>query len=540
MNEYLVFLLKSALRKNKLKVDEDELRFQLLSHPSYPSLHSVMGVLSHFSVEGLALELRVDEDTLMQLPEVFMAFIEHEGSKVFALITRNENSYELILDQYQEKQVSALDFLKIWTGITIVFENSGNKSQPPTPKSKQWYWFLIGASIVTLFLLFEPDLITSVSFALSIVGILISSLIIRHEMGFRSTIVDKACSSTSEITNCNKVLNSKLATLWFGVKLSDLTAVYFIGLSLSLLLSVFGQVGNTDLMAVVVIVPLPFTFYSIYYQSKVVGKWCTLCIGIIITIWLQVSLILLENGIPTKIPVDAYSMLIVGASFLLAASGGALIISKLKTEQEFRDLKIEYYSFKRNYNVFKKVAANSDLIDKQTSWDGEIVLGNKEAQFEILLITNPLCGHCMEAHRIVKQVLDKYSSQLNIRIRFNVNIKRKGNPENEISARLLEILETQSQVRCLDALHDIYSGLQAEEWLLKWGAPSSERYNGLLELQRNWCLQNNFNFTPEIVLNGTPFPSEYQRADLLYFIDELLEDQELNSYEEAKLQEMPI
>ena len=42
------------LRKNGIQFDKDEFLFQIQSHPSYPSLHSITGVLEHFNIDNIA------------------------------------------------------------------------------------------------------------------------------------------------------------------------------------------------------------------------------------------------------------------------------------------------------------------------------------------------------------------------------------------------------------------------------------------------------------------------------------------------------
>jgi hypothetical protein len=46
-----------------------------------------------------------------------------------------------------------------------------------------------------------------------------------------------------------------------------------------------------------------------------------------------------------------------------------------------------------------------------------------------------------------------------------------------------------------------------------------------LKKEREWCEMNNINFTPEILINGKSFPKEYDRADLQYFINDLIDEE---------------
>jgi hypothetical protein len=50
----------------------------------------------------------------------------------------------------------------------------------------------------------------------------------------------------------------------------------------------------------------------------------------------------------------------------------------------------------------------------------------------------------------------------------------------------------------------------------------------ILETQYNWNFQNKLIFTPAIIINDFHFPKEYNRSDLIYFIEELADDEGFN------------
>ena len=73
-------------------------------------------------------------------------------------------------------------------------------------------------------------------------------------------------------------------------------------------------------------------------------------------------------------------------------------------------------------------------------------------------------------------------------------------------------------------MHDIYGEMNTTTWLTTWGLSTQEElYINTLERQYNWYVENGINFTPEILIDGYSFPSEYEREDLTYFIEELSE-----------------
>jgi hypothetical protein len=72
---------------------------------------------------------------------------------------------------------------------------------------------------------------------------------------------------------------------------------------------------------------------------------------------------------------------------------------------------------------------------------------------------------------------------------------------------------------------DIYNEQKPNSWFKKWGECNKKEISILeLEKQSSWCLKNAINFTPEILINGHSFPKEYDRTDLVYFIEDLYEN----------------
>ena len=150
----------------------------------------------------------------------------------------------------------------------------------------------------------------------------------------------------------------------------------------------------------------------------------------------------------------------------------------------------------------------------------EITFGNKNALLEIVVVTNPFCGHCKEAHGIVEDILKKHSDKVKIIIRFNIRIEDLA--QLQVTSKLTQLFHQQNPKTCLDAMHDIYNGMDINSWKNKWGnSESSDIYLNTLNIQKEWCISNGINFTPALLINGKLFPKAYDRADLIYFIEEL-------------------
>lgn len=526
MNKGYSFLIQLLLKKNKIIVDNDELEFQMLSHPSYPSLHSITGVLNHFKVENLALDIPKNIETLAQLPESFLAHIENDEGEQLTLVVKTGLTFQLIYNKKKTISLSANQFLEIFTGIIVAIEKDENiiTSKKGNFKFTNVLPYFTVSLYIGLFFWFQPSSFASIHFLLSLVGVAISVLIIQNDFGIDSKFMDRICSEESKITNCNAVLKSKGAILFNGIKLSDASFTYFTGLSIAWLLI---SIARTSYNPIVLIsfMPIPVAVYSVYYQYAIAKRWCTLCLGITSILLLQVVSLAFFNVSMTTFSLQIISSVLLIFSFFITSAIWAFISFRLKIEKDFKALKIKNTKFKRNFNLFNTLLEKSNPLNIGISNTSEIIFGNKKAPLHITVITNPFCGHCKVVHTLVEDILKTHSRKVQICIRFNVNTVDEQNVQLKITSRILEIYHETGVQESLKALHDIYGGQSPNDWFGVWkNCNDRQKYVDVLQKENEWCVENNINFTPEILINGRSFPKEYDRSDLLYFIEELNEN----------------
>ncbi|NVO08698.1 MAG: hypothetical protein HXX16_01925 [Bacteroidales bacterium] len=524
MKEPIVALLKILLHKNSIRVNEEELQFQLLSHPSYPSLHSITGVLDHFSIKNYALEIPKTVETLNLLPNSFLAVIKTENYNGFVLVCKHNLGFHLYFDGTKKEILSTDNFLDVWTGIIVIIEND---QQEVVPEPKKAYFpksalYIITLIIFVVFCLYRTNLFQTIHFILTLAGAAICVLILQHELGLHSKVLDKFCSETSKKTSCNAVLNSKGATLFGTFKFSDVGIIYFVSLLLSWALLIFSKSSYNSIVLITVLA-IPFTFFSIYYQYKVVKKWCLLCLSVVSVLWLQAAALYFIDFKIDSFQLNFSSTLFTALSFLATLSIWQFISPKLKKEQELHSLKVEHYKFKRNFNIFKSLTFRTEIVPTDIYDINEIVFGESPL-LKIVIITNPLCGFCKEAHELVENLLKRKDKNVQITIRFNVK-DDYNSVDTRIALKLIEIYNKDGEQLCLESMHEIYGKISAQDWFYKWGEPKEQKYIETLTKEKTWCEQNGINFTPEILVNGRSFPKEYNRTDLLYFIDDIIEEE---------------
>ncbi|TJY37697.1 vitamin K epoxide reductase family protein [Pontimicrobium aquaticum] len=537
MKDSLSYLVNQLLINNNISLDKKELAFQIQSHPSYPSLHAVTGVLDHFNVDNLALDVPDTEDTLKQLPKVFLAQILHKNqSKEFAIVNNKGPYYQITTSKSKKQKLSASEFLDMFTGVMVAVEKTDLVEEKNNSAKVIKNSLIIVSSLIVLSLFFsaKPSLIYILIFISSILGLFISVALKKQEQGIQNIIGNAFCSGESEKKDCNAVLTSKGANIFNLYKLSDLCLIFFSGLSLSMLFTSTLNISASFTFALILL-SVPITLYSIYYQAVILKKWCLLCMSVVAILWIQSALIVFNVDTITSASWSISVVLVNSLGFLLALTLWHLLANNLDEFQGLKKVKIDLFKFKRNFNIFNSLLQSSKTIDTTIYNASEIVFGNADSSLNIVIVTSPFCGHCKPVHSVIEDILKKHSDRVAISIRFNANTDYPENNLVKIASRLIEIYNTNGEAVCLRAMHSIYQGQQTDAWLDEFGNCNNiALFFEELKKEQEWCTNNNLNFTPVILINGKTYPKEYDRADLIYFIEALYEENTIST-EELKL-----
>ncbi len=524
LKDTLINLVENLLKKSKIPFDKEELKFQLQSHPSYPSLHAITGVLDHFRIENIAAEIPNNQETLQQLPETFIAQIKNDKGKELVTIHKAKNtaSYTVFNESKKTEKITVKEFLKQFTGIVVAVEkNEANKPLESTNNNAKKYILI---ALLFLFITFLINngvvILEQLYFLLAIAGIGVSYTIFKQELGEHTLLGDAFCSGNSEKRDCDNVLSSKGAQLFKNYKLSDLSMIYFIGLVVSFVLQI-----NFYVFAVISSFALPITIYSIYYQYKIAKSWCLLCLTIVGILWTQGLIALIDFEFSVYEIASLRELLIISIGFISAYLIWGIVKPLISGNNELKKEKITLTKFKRNFEIFNNLLQKSTPYNTIIDTEDEIVFGNVNSNLELTIITNPFCGHCKAVHEHVDSILELYADKVKINIRFNINQADKNSDLFKITYRLLELFNQNGQGECLLAMNDIYGGTDPADWLKKWGESlNKEVYETILQKSKDWCINNGINFTPEILINGRSYPREYDRNDLIHFIEDLHEN----------------
>ncbi len=524
MKNALSLIVQKLLSSNGIVYDKKELDFQIQSHPSYPSLHAITGVLDHFNIENIAAEVPTDVQTLQQLPDSFIAQISTDTGNDLVTVKKDtkKSTYTIISGDDSSKKLTEGGFLTQFTGIIVAVEKTDDITTSKENKGLKNIVLFGLISVIIIYMLINKgnSLINFAYSFLALLGVFTSYSILQQELGESTAIGNAFCSGTNEKKDCDAVLNSKGAEIIKNHKLSDLSIIYFS----SVLLASF-LLSNLNPLYIISFVALPVTLYSIYYQYKVVKSWCLLCLTIVGVLWLQAGLFFVEGQFTTIVAeLNLTDIILTVASFISVYTIWNFVKPMVKELRLLQKEKINFVKFKRNFNLFNSLLTKSPKLDTAITATNELIFGNKNASLEIITVTNPFCGHCKGVHEIVHDILNKYNDAVKIIIRFNVGTDDEENPGVKVATTLLELYNTGKIEDCKVALDDIYRDTNYDKWAAKWiNKAHTTNPIEVLKAEKDWCTTNGINFTPEILINGKSFPKEYDRSDLIFFIEDLEE-----------------
>lgn len=525
MENSTILLLEKFIKEYNYSVNLEELQFQLLSHPAYPSVNSITGVLSHFNIDNSALKVPVEKEILNKLPKIFFS------------ITKNSEYILVEIDQLTVRQnfnstsisMTPQEFIDNWSGIIIVIENNEiqqNSQKLKLPSFLGIAFSLTAICLVVFFALKVSSLSPLIHFTLSIIGIFISSMIVRQEIGYTNKILDSFCR-INKSSSCDAVINSKSAYVTKDIKLSDLSVLYFGILSLFWLISSLLVEVNYTVLILSSILSMPVTLYSIYYQSAVIKKWCPLCVLIVIVLWLQFLSFLIIDIPKANLNLYFEDILLFLFCVLLSASVWSFLKLFLQQKVAFRSNLIAYTKLIKNYKIFHKLLVEGQLVETDIPeiTSREIKLGNTKAPIELTLVSHPLCSYCRDAHFELESILKNNLEDICLIIRFSVGADNTEDIMYRVVSRVHELFHSIPIESLWLALDEIYSvDVDFTKWLIKWGSPEESQFLEVFEKQKEWSQNNEINFTPALFVNGSKYPNEYDFKHLSFFIEDLKED----------------
>ncbi|MDY3345656.1 vitamin K epoxide reductase family protein [Riemerella anatipestifer] len=496
---------------NVLNLDKTEFLFQFQSHPNYPSALAFSDTLNFMGVKNEAYEL--EKEYWEELPKEFITLY----NKQFVLVHRNDDKAIIYADN--KNIVPFSELVEKSENIVFLIENH-IESEKETSKNIGFQKLVFGVlgAILLVNSLIQWNIWAFIYQVLSLVALYFFLEIFKDKFGNQSPVLqsfcDRSIGESQQKTTCEDIFKSKELQL-FGLTFSDFGLIYFLGLAVLPLL-----IKNTSTILILVSgLALLSIVYSLYYQisKKNFCKVCFLIIGILVVQFL----IAYFQFSSTYTVSECIITLFIFVVFLFGLYHLNHLISE---KEEYKRQNIKNLRFKRSYGIFKRELILEDKVNFEDKKNG-FFFGNENARIHISMISNPFCGFCKDTHIFLEDLIKKYPEQVSVQIRFNFFDAEK---EYRDLISVFDELYRLSPQKMLNAIRLWYETKELEILKKKLGIESQDNQNLNIYYQiGNENLQNHLNFTPIILINGYKYPQSYDREDILYFIEELLEDEDL-------------
>ena len=524
------------LRELNVPVTTATLTRELEEHPNYNSLLSISDVLNRFGVDNLAA--RFDGDKLSALPTPFIVQLKgmKNGRDYFSIVRKMEGDNVLYYDPagYKWDVSKADNFLARYKGVALLAEAGAfagekdfEKKAREEQRKKGLYWLavlflpmVLCIMGITGFLRYGASVWSSLSYGLlALAGALVGFLLLWYELDQHNPALQQICG-VGKKANCGAVLQSGAANIG-GTSWSVIGFSYFAG---SLLLLLFGGLQDRQALTVLSwlsVLALPYVFFSLYYQWRIVRQWCVLCLCVQAVLVSQ-PVIFLASGWPGAFPLTELNpgwlpllLLAYGTPFIAAHA----LLPVFKKAKESKENKDNLQRLKHNPQIFDALLVKQKQLTVPADGLG-IALGNPAAPHKIIKVCNPYCGPCARAHAPIEELLEN-NPHVQLQIIFTAT-NREGDTAAAPVKHLLAISEQSNgnEAAIKKGLEDWYLAevKDYEKFAAKHPISGESKQEHKIDAMRQWCEQTGISFTPTFFVNGYQLPDIYSAGDLKHFL----------------------
>lgn len=256
---------------------------------SFPTLFGLGKLMQCYGIGTRGVRL-TDKSAIGILPVPFAAPMLDGETVIVTSATPAGIDY---LTQGQRQHAAAGTFTNAWSGAALLASPSAAASEPcyrrhrfaeiMTRMRDTGVWIALAAVFLYMFVAhgLEGRWYTVALTLLDIGGLVLSFMLVQKTAGVRTRIQDHVCGVLQK-GGCDDILATRASTFLGIFHWSEVGMSYF-GVSLATLLLFPDRMAD---LALVNVCCLPYTLWSIAYQRFVARRWCTLCVGVQITLWL--------------------------------------------------------------------------------------------------------------------------------------------------------------------------------------------------------------------------------------------------------------
>lgn len=517
-----------------INVTEGSLKEAINKHTYFPSLLTVKDVLEKFGVKSAALNRNQHSFDDFECPFIVSLQKKEWGSSFFTILKNVDNDIVEYYDPVDlEWKKDNVENFGTWDKNIILLIEKQNQNGEPNYYQKRkvekqgkllnalpvYLFALISFSGILFNIIYQSStqvIFSTLLLIYSLAGVFFSMLLSWYEVDKQNPFLKEVCSSRKNV-NCGAVLSTNGAMI-FGIEWSILGFCYFLAYLLSFLIMGIGNTTILMILSVFSILISPYIIYSLYYQYKIVKQWCILCIGVQAVLFLQLITALsyftfTDNSINI---VNTQYIIAVFLTFAFIFSIGIFVFPFIKKAKLGRIYELKWKRLKANPAVFMGLLSQQPKISKYPEHLG-IVLGNINAQTEIIKVCNPYCGPCSKAHPVLEDII-KNNQDIKLRIIFTAD-----DDDNDIKAAPVKHFMALSEIKTSEEMQTVMDDWYINDEIHKDYTLFSQKYplNGQIAKQGEklsamnaWCNELKIRATPTFFINGHEIVDNYSIQDI--------------------------
>lgn len=309
-------IVSDFLTALKVPHTQDYTRQSFESMP-FKTMFGVNQLLKTYGVETAGYNI-ADKSELADIPVPFIARTKG-GMVIVRSMGKDSVSY---LTQGVAETMPLEEFTEAWTGMVFCAKVLPHAKEPDYGKhlrmelfkaSKRVLLFVLGGLLIAYLFVFNGlwrHWSVWALTAIDLFGLWITYMLVQKSLSIKNAVADKVCGVIQE-GGCDTILKTKASSFFGLFSWSEVGFTYF-GVSL---LAMLIAPQTIHWLALINICCLPYTLWSVTYQKFVAKHWCTLCLSVQLSLWLQFICYLLDGWTAPVFPLK-FGFFTLGATFL--------------------------------------------------------------------------------------------------------------------------------------------------------------------------------------------------------------------------------
>lgn len=501
-------VLYHFLRALSVKVSRSTVH-RLVDTPVGNSMRGISDALDALHIKNEVYQLPPTAEFFSQLEAPFIT-MQQTGQNPFCIVTKNADTIVESYGANGKHTTSTDDFLKHWTGNTLLSEVTEETPEESLCIWKDAWFYLLKYKVIIAFLVLlilglvniilqETSTLTFYYLCTLAFGCIVSLGILYKER-FNNRFMEQLCH-IGKVVDCNEVIRSKGAAV-AGVRLGELSLFYFVSLFL------FCTICPANFYALSIlcnIIALCFTIYSIIYQGFIIHKGCMFCILVNLTVGVMtIELYLLKDRFAFCISLHTlYIFIAIGSICLILG----IVFNSYRITSKEKLLQEEHLLSLLKPVVFQKLLELEPQIKKDISIGNVAISNSQQGGKHLLIVTNPNCSYCAKVHPYIKELSTKIP--ISLILLFNDKVGK------EVSEIILTAYIQEGWDRAMQLL---------ELWFEKHTMAKNYYYRTtdtakeMLQKQIMYCRKQNISQTPSTIINGYYVPKIYPLSILKYVL----------------------